>query len=500
MARHPLTLHAAELPAGIDEARAQLRAFVDSVFAHLPAVLPSHLDHPQWDYHRSGFIEARHKYLSTRLGSATETSEPPDSLGELDKVWWKLDGLTKSHARRRGELVELMNHQRGAVNAIFSRIEEPIQLRRSEIDERLVRQLADMPVDAAMNTPTINRVVECDPKQTSELSTSDSGAELWMRAILQNADEWLSFEKEVREKKEYLTKANEFIDKHYKERLLRLDLEFQSARDQLQSEYDRLLTRRVVSAAIPHVIVRHGEQTPPPAGSGRFLSGLARELYYRYFGKLPRVQRLHPYWAAMRHLIRVVDTAAEKGAADVLVVVGSNTIADTVADGLPGRHAQVAIGEVLQGNLAKAFSQPPDFDLCICTLGPAELNRFADIVRTVAPCMRSGGKIVGFYPNFGLGDVPTSDIDLLQRVSDLLWNVQIYYAGSEKSARVVQRFHRALWTAPQGRLGQLLRIATMLFIVSPSAAAANQIEAAAPTEQSLQLPKSCTSITIEVTV
>src|SRR5262245_16512458 len=103
MARYPLTLHSGELPPGVDEARAKLRAFIDSIFSHLPAVLPSHVEHPQWEYHRTGFIEARHKYLSTRLGSQTESGEPPDSLSEIDKAWWKLDGLTKAYTRRRGE-------------------------------------------------------------------------------------------------------------------------------------------------------------------------------------------------------------------------------------------------------------------------------------------------------------------------------------------------------------------------------------------------------------
>src|SRR5712691_4055614 len=97
MARFPLTLHAADLPADVDDARAKLRAFVDRIFAHVPAVLPSHLDHPQWDYHRPGFIEARHKYLSMQLGSVTETTAPPASLTELDTVWWKVHGLAKSY-------------------------------------------------------------------------------------------------------------------------------------------------------------------------------------------------------------------------------------------------------------------------------------------------------------------------------------------------------------------------------------------------------------------
>lgn len=71
MARYPLTLHDRDLPAGIDAARKQLQSYVDRVLAYTPKVLPSHLGHPQWNYHRPAFIKSRHKYLfgQTRTGN-----------------------------------------------------------------------------------------------------------------------------------------------------------------------------------------------------------------------------------------------------------------------------------------------------------------------------------------------------------------------------------------------------------------------------------------------
>ena len=112
--------------------------------------------------------------------------------------------------------------------------------------------------------------------------------------------------------------------------------------------------------------------------------------------------------------------------------------------------------------------------------------------------MNSGGKILGFYPNFGLRPISSDEIVLLQNMLDLPWPVRLYYAGSDKSARVVRRFHAAQ-SSGSGHLAKLAYIATMLLIVTPSARAANRSEAAAPEEQSLRLPAYCTSITIEVT-
>src|SRR5262249_12084213 len=76
-AQYPLTLHASKLTSEVAEARSKLCAYVDEILSHLPPFLPSHIGHPQWDYHLPGFIEARHQFLSAKLGSWTERTEPP---------------------------------------------------------------------------------------------------------------------------------------------------------------------------------------------------------------------------------------------------------------------------------------------------------------------------------------------------------------------------------------------------------------------------------------
>lgn len=499
MARHPLTLHSAELPDGIDDARAKLRAFVDSVFAHLPAFLPSHLGHPQFDYHWSTFMEARHRYLSTRLGSATEAEEPPSSLSELDRVWWKLDGLTKACADRRNGLTNLMNQQRGVIGALQTRLEEVVQAGRAEADKRLLRDLGAMQPRDHKKPAKLNRNVLLQPNETASTGWGRLAANEnpWAKPILEDVEEWTSFAAAVREKREFLINALDFLDKYYKDQLLTLELDFEITREQLQFDYERLLRRRTRSAAIPHVITRHGPRAPATGSGDNALLATARRVYREWYGKLPRVQTLHPYWAAMRHLIRLVDKAAENGAANVLVVIGSGGVADTVADHLPGLHAQVSLPELMEGNFSKAFHQPIKFDLCICTLGASELSRFRDMAEAVAPYMSSGGKILGFYPNFSLRSLSTDEIALLQKI---LESGRLHYAGSDKSARVVRRFHAALSAEAGGRMAKFVRIATMLSTITPSALAANRTEAAAPEEQSSRLPKHCTSITIEVTV
>src|SRR5215216_7320164 len=185
MARFPLTLHAGDLPANVDDARVKLQAFMEGIFIHLPAVLPSHIEHPQWEYHRTGFIEARHKYLSTRLGSATETSEPPTALSEMDKVWWKLDGLKKSYERRRAELNDVANHQRSTVAVLIDQLEESLQTQRVEMEGRLMDQLRAMTVEPPSGAAAVNRVVECNPGQQPVACSEVNGQKQpWLPPIL----------------------------------------------------------------------------------------------------------------------------------------------------------------------------------------------------------------------------------------------------------------------------------------------------------------------------
>ena len=126
-AQYPLTLHTGDLPSQADPGRRQLKAFVDEVLSYAPADLPSHIDHPQWNYHWRGFIECRHKYLSSRLGSATADTPPLEILSELDKAWWRLDGLEKSYRRRRLEVAELIDCERDILRRARAKLDQSIE-------------------------------------------------------------------------------------------------------------------------------------------------------------------------------------------------------------------------------------------------------------------------------------------------------------------------------------------------------------------------------------
>jgi hypothetical protein len=176
--------------------------------------------------------------------------------------------------------------------------------------------------------------------------------------------------------------------------------------------------------------------------------------------------------------------------------VTSSDVGATVADHLPGLHAQVSLAEALEGDLTKAFSVSPEFDLCICTLGSDELARITEIVKAVARCMRRGGKIIAFHANFAVYPIPVYAINAAQGVP----GARIYFAGSEESAPMVRRFHRLHTATSRGRVSEVVRRVALLTASAFTAFAANRREGAIPETQWSDVPAQCTSITVELTV
>src|SRR5437870_650694 len=84
-----------------------------------------------------------------------------------------------------------------------------------------------------------------------------------------------------------------------------LTVEFEAARRQPEDEYQRLLQRPIAAGGIPQIVVRRGPLEQAYPTSARGVRGVPRAIYHRLFGQLPRVRPLHPYWAAMRHVVRI---------------------------------------------------------------------------------------------------------------------------------------------------------------------------------------------------
>jgi hypothetical protein len=485
--QHPLTLHASELTTEVDEARAKLRAYVDEVVSYLPPFLPPHIDHAQWNYHLPGFLEARHRFLSARLGSLTETTEPPPSPFKADRIWWELDGVHKMFSRKRAEIEESKRQLLAVVHREIADIDNEMAKQRDAIDREFVKELA-----------TIHRSEPDDVVSwfVSAGSAGNSASPDALATLLERYEEKsCQIQSSLTKRKNELNQSLQRITDRYDQRLHRLEFDRKSKCQELEDAYQQLLERRVLSAVTPYVALHRG-----PAEVTPLTGGLIWKIYRTMFGMLPRVTQLSCYWAPLRHLVRLVDAAVARGADNVLVIASGNGFINTIADHLPGLHGLVSMSDLKTGNLAKAFDhRARNCNLCICDLEFADLIEFSDVVAAVRPVMLNGGAIIGFYLNYDATSVAVDGVS--NSISRLKEVPRFYFSGSPSSVRVIREFRDIArsYRAARSFVRAAMCILRLLKL-TPQALVANRTEAAIAPEGFSTPPPSCTSVTIEVVV
>jgi hypothetical protein len=309
-AQYPLTLHAADLPSNIDEGRRNLRAFVEEVLSYVPRYLPSHLNHPQWNYHWTGFIEARHQFLSSRLGMLTHTTEPPDHLSKLDRLWWKFDGNQKAFACRRAELTDLMNRNLKLIEEAIQEAERDGLAERQNLDRQFLAEFMRVPTD--LSAPGREIFAQACFDHSVEISLAEPGrspapSSECFTLLKSYEDQNASLAQKLRDKKEKLQQALHAVNRYYSERIRALDYEF----DRMKTAY-LIPGKRSLSAATAFLRMRRGPAVRSRKLSGSAVARLARRLYRSIFGSWPRITKFSPYWYALRQLHQLVDRALAK--------------------------------------------------------------------------------------------------------------------------------------------------------------------------------------------
>jgi hypothetical protein len=416
---------------------------MDSVLSHTPQTLPSHIAHPQWDYHWPRFTRSRHRYLSTVLGQATEIEEPPETFSVVDRLWWKLDGTRKSYERKKEEIEYLRKIQRSAFTTACNQLAEAFSDEQVNIADNLVKRFF------GIGLKCVREKSENPPRSTSQLLKAI--ADHWTNAneersrrtgeIAVNAADLLTLRQAYGEGRQCLMAGCELLDRYFEDKSAQLKAEFEAALPPLQLEYDKAIGKQIVSAVVPHFTIRQGPRENKEFGPNGNRLGIVRRVGYAVFGKFPRVRKINPLWVPLRDIMRIIDQARANIVTDVLIVVGGSSIPNNLADPLPGRHVEVILGEVIQGNLSAILGSAPQFNLCICDLAIAELEWFPNLVRLISPLIRDSGKIVGFCPNFGSVPLDHEYRTLQVALADLPGTPRIYRATSDSVNRPLRWLH-----------------------------------------------------------
>jgi hypothetical protein len=487
MAKYELTLHVGDLPPDAPAARVQLRNFVSSVLSFAPADLPSHIDHPQWDYHWPAFMEARHKFLSGRLGSLT-TSAPPSSLSRLDRSWWIYDGAIKAEAEKKADIDACLKRQLRYLESALENAERSTSEREIQLSADLIAptKLPEAIGDSAQVFSTLSLQQQVTEPVDEPPSVAD--IQLIRNYELKHAE----LEAQLRSERERIRHATAAAHDLHRLRLQVLEQEYRPLLEELHAGYSHLLKKRVVEPLSPFAKMRQGPAMGKVERSLR--SQLVRVLYDVLYGPWPRVRILNPYWAATHPLIRAVDGAVARGAQNVLFVGDNAGITDNLVN-LPGLHAWTSAAS-LSGSIS-TFGSPYRFDLCVCDLDSTDISRFSDLYEEIRRAMRPSGTIVAFYFNADTGPRHLHWEKVTEEIGRMP-GAEIHVTGSRLSASAMRAF-RKLYAAQKSRkFGISLLAFGTLALLTPYSLLANLLWLVRREAPIAETPAFRPSITIKV--
>ena len=392
-AKYPLTLHSKDLTPSVEAGRDELASCVQEILDHSPRVLPRHRDHPQWNYHLAAFMEARHRYLSTRLGSTTATDPPPPTSFSVDRTWWRLDGLKKKHERMRAELETARDAHVKMLQEALTQASKAAQAQQEAInrrfmDEFLSRQAAPQP----------DGYYFCHTQDGfSPAAASDCGTDVGLEVLQRCKQEFAAAQRALDDKLARLSKMLQTLREDYERDLRELDRAAEAERLPVEREYQRAMPRRALSAAIPQVLVLRDPDKPSQRRTTR---ATVRRLTLVAFYRRP-----------LRGVHEAVASAVAGGVRNVLVIAGGPSILKWAVADVPGVRALVTTPvDVRTGNLWRAFDGETRFDVCLWDLESSELAEFGPLSDQVKPLMNAGGAILGFHWNIDRTAIPIDAI------------------------------------------------------------------------------------------
>ena len=474
-AQYPLILHSADIPKHAGDGFAKLKAYVDRIFSFVPDELPSHLDHPQWAYHRARFIQSRQKYLTEQVKAWPGISEPPSVLLKTDHEWWKSEAQKNALILKRAALNDVMQHEIKLLKRTAANSEEHIINERIAADNKFNSDIsgiigAQMSGSAQLNQIDLTSSLISNPEFRKALKDH---SETTLR--LQTADQ--SHNKIV----EAVTRLYQTEFEEIDRKIAAID---NARRLQIADE--------VPSAAIFQKMRRGPRTKIAIVRHSGGLRRVARDIYYAVLGKWPFAKRTSPYFEAMQLLRKCLAESVSSNSQDILFVGNRTGIMEDLIT-LNGVHAWIDPEVVISGRNFGLHTRPPQFDICVCDLSFEEIAKFPEVYRGLLRFIRTGGTIIAFHLN-------TAAIPLLVQGLDLARGLprnstRIFSTGTPRTLAYLRRY-QGIVSRARGGLIRKLEVLVRLGLLLPRVWLAHSARSLVSQKPNPAIPGDSISITI----
>ncbi len=222
----------------------------------------------------------------------------------------------------------------------------------------------------------------------------------------------------------------------------------------------------------------------------------ARRLFAATFGFVPRVTKLHPDWAELRHPVAAFDAALARNPAPNVLFVRTPgpgvRLAGLARHPAATRTVMRTLPMLRHGIPAEAG----DFDIALLELNWMEMNELPRLVHALRDRLRPGARLIAHHASEDIYSTTNATVAGIAPLIPGGYPVEVLFSGSHATLSV-QRALRAAFAANAGKSGRDLRNFAALAKYALPALRANADQAArAP----WRIGDLCQSITVVVDI
>jgi len=147
------------------------------------------------------------------------------------------------------------------------------------------------------------------------------------------------------------------------------------------------------------------------------LINVAREIYLKFFGRVPNIKPLHPYFSDLLPVIKFMNDLASIAPQTIAFEIqgSSQSITSSILHEKFIKSPIVKLEDIFNGNLKNKLEEKTKYDFCLMECTRYDLLKFSKAYDIIRPILKSGGQVLVIYRTLGVNVLVERDFELISR-------------------------------------------------------------------------------------